>query len=358
MIETIKGGCQEKINRFLVHYRLRDGDTIGETNLSTPVNVFDDSPGSFYGAIMPTNGVKAVFVPSNYSNIGLYNCSTNTFTKGPLHNAQTTEAFHKGVQINNNTILFCPYKSDAIGLYNYVNNTYQDGPSVSGFTRQNTAFGRFIKAVLVQNMVYLIPESARNIGIYNTDNNTISQGPAITHDEDLVAKKFSDAVQISDNEILLIPNSDYYFYIYNIKDNTITRGTNTTLAPGGLIAAVRVDNEVFIAGSTGRIGVYNISNSTFNNYSGERSYAGSPTFSDIVIYGNKIILVPKKSFYVGEFDISTKTYTRGNAGIAIDPSMTYRNLYNGACRMNDVIVMAPSHTQNVGLYKPESIIAT
>jgi hypothetical protein len=358
MIETIKGGCQATINRFLISYRLREGDAIGETNISIPENVFDDSPGSFYGAIMPTNSTEAVFVPSNYSYVGLYKCSTNSFTNGPLHNTQTTEAFHKGVQIDNSTILFCPYKADTIGLYNYLNKTYQAGPNVSGFTRQDPTLGRFIKPVHIKDKVYLIPESARNIGIYNTDNNTISQGPAITHDEDLVAKKFSDAVQISDNEILLIPNSDYYFYIYNIVDNTITRGISTNKGPGRLVTSVRINNEVFISDSTGQIGVYNISEAVFNSYSGERSYTGGSPFSDMIVYGNKIILVPKKSFYVGEFNISTKTYTRGNAGIAIDPSMTYRNLYNGACRMNDVIVMAPSHTQNVGLYKPESIIAT
>lgn len=356
MIEYIRGGCQPVINHNFLVYKFIESDSVDNISVVPPENLSLDIFGSFSDAVNIPNSCKVMFVPLEHDYIGFYDYSLNNYTNGPLH-SESSAAFSRGIDLDNGYIFLCPYNSSNIGLYNYITGTYESGPSVNGFPRQDSEYGRFIDCVRIGNKVYLIPESAISIVIYDIENNTISQSTAnISFDTELLPKKFSSACQISENEILLIPFADYRFYKYNINTDTIISTINSDVIPYSFGRCIKIKNEVYIILKQGGVSVYDILNNTINNYFSERSYSYNDSFSDILHNGKKIILIPKRSSYIGEFDINLKTYQRGNLGSAILENNEYKNHYSGGCLVNNTVIMSPYHATNVGLYKPSSLI--
>lgn len=353
MIETIKGGCQEKINDTLLAYRLEDGPLINQYSVSQPSNLLDDAPGMFYGAVHPQSSSKAFFVPSQHPHIGIYNCSDNTYTDGPLHSAGS-QAFRTGIDLENNKILLCPYNSSYIGLYNYALNTYTRGPSVTGFTKFNANYGRFTNCIKVNNKVYLIPGSSNYIGIYDISNNTLSQGPAVMHNSYSI-NAFSGSAQISTTEILLVPFSGIYLYILNTETNTLTQHISSNSSINIMSGCVATKYKVYIYQNDNFFSIYDIGTKSLQKFPADTAYGFSDKYSAAILAGNKIILVPKRISRPGEIDLKTNTFAKGNYGTIIFENSTYKNFYGGGCLYGSNVIMAPYHATNIGIYKPTNV---
>lgn len=351
MLEQLRGSCDKLINKYAYTNKFFTGDSITDHQVITPSNLSDEAYGSFYGAIMPSYGNNVVFIPKQHPHIGLYSCSTDTYTNGPLHSAGVN-AFHNGVDLGNSEILMCPYQSSRIGLYNYGTNIYRNGPIVTSSSRSDDTLGRFIACVKIGQKVYLIPAGCNNIGIYDIPTNTFQIGAEITSSEG--DNKFASAVQISDTEILLVPYSNYNFYRYNFVADTIVEDIETNRTINYFGPSIKYKDVVICSTNNGGFLVYDTITKTIASYVGDKSYAYNNPFSELILYGKKIVCVPKRSSYVGEYEYATNTYSRGNNRNQILTDVNYKNFYAGGCLVANRIIMAPYHATNVGIYKPDS----
>lgn len=357
MIENINGGCRTSIpHNYIVHKYLQ-GDIVDNISVSDPTNLSTDMLGSFSDIINIPNTCNALLVPMQHRFLGIYNYASNNYTNGPAHNAGQA-AYSRGINLDNGYIFLCPYRALNIGLYEIASNNFTLGPSVANVSIVDPAYGRFIDCIKINSKVYLIPETAKNIVVYDINSNTISISSSnIIFDSSLLPQRFSSACQISSNEILLVPFAGYSFSIYNTDEDSISTHISTNLVAYSLGRLTKVNNEIFIIYKNGGVSVYNINNETINTYAVENSYAYNDAFGDIIHTGKKLVLIPKRCQYIGEFDISTKTYQRGNDTRVILPDQTYRNFYTAGCAINTAIIMAPSHASNVGIYQPESSLS-
>eukprot|EP01047_Picozoa_sp_COSAG01_P002790 COSAG01_NODE_76_length_28332_cov_298.876992_20_plen_785_part_00 len=205
------------------------------------------------GALLPDG--RVVFVPANSATIGLYDPSTNTFTRGPAVGSVHAK-FFGGTLLPDGRVVLVPSGSATIGLYDPSTNTFTSGPVVG--SGQEKFFGGVL---LPDGRVVFVPRSFATIGLYDPRTNTFTRGPAVGS----VHAKFSAGVLLPDGRVVFVPYISGTIGLYDPSTNTFTSGPGVGPTQGKFTGGVLLPDGrvVFVPDYSGTIGLYDPRTNTF-----------------------------------------------------------------------------------------------
>lgn len=291
----------------------------------------------YSGSVLLPDG-RVLFVPSNASNVGMFNPSTGLFSTITISGLSTaTGKFFGGVLLPNGNVVFVPRQSANIGMFNPVSYTYSNAVTIAGPSGTLFAGG----ALAPNGNVIFAPASSGNVGVYNPTLGTYSNvGPNGT-----VATAFAGAVLLPTGNVVFVPASSTNIGMFNTYSMATSSYINIgPFTPTGFSGGVLAPNGnvVFIPSTGTSVGVYNPTLRTYssiaigNPTNGFNGGCLSPT-------GN-VVFAPYAAANIGLFDPIARTYSN------VFQAASGTTKFSGATQLPDGrVVLCPFGSTNVGV---------
>ena len=119
-----------------------------------------------------------VFVPGWSATVGLFDPSSNTFTRGPSVGSAGQHKFWGGVLLSDGRVVFVHNTFAKVGLFDPSTNTITSGPNV-GSGRSNSWGG----VLLPDGRVVFVPRDSATVGMFDPSigtSTTCTRKPAYT----------------------------------------------------------------------------------------------------------------------------------------------------------------------------------
>jgi len=296
----------------------------------------------YSGSVLLPDG-RVLFVPTNASNVGIYNPATLTFSAiVPVGMSGFAGQFRCGVLIPNGNVVFVPWNSSNIGMFNPLTYAYSNVA-----VGAQPATSCFQGAVLSPTgNVVMIPRNSANIGIFNPTTRALTNvGPIAGQSIGL----FGSGVLLPNGNVVMSPlTSGGNIGVYNTASYVATGFTNvqTFIGTGNFETTVLAPNgNVIMPPSTASNAlVYNPTLGTLSNIVVPGAGAGNYFQGGCLLPSGNIICCPADSANVGMIDPIARTYS--NCAYV---SPATGKFYGCTLIPNGRVVFTPTNAANVGV---------
>jgi hypothetical protein len=318
------------------------------SNLSTGPKGSTD----YGGSVLLPDG-RVLFVPSNASNVGIFNPSTGIFsTIQPAGLSAVAGKFRSGVLLPSGNVVFIPWNSSNVGMYDPFNSVYSN-IQVGAQPGSGTFQGGVLSPT---GNVVMVPRNSANIGIFNPTTLAMTNvGPIWGGGSSL----FGSGVLLPNGNLVMSSLTGANIGVYNTYSLSATAFSNVgpigssgtyesaILAPNG--------NVIFAPSNSSNIIVYNptfvsspIASGGYSNVAVGALWASGPPNGSFqggcLLPTGNIVFCPADASNVGMFDPGALTYS--NCSFV----STATGKFFGATLIPDGrVIFCPAGSANVGV---------